>query len=126
MCFISLPHGCSVTCQMSVIVQEVLRVFIIRIACLNIDYASQLVKPIVSWISNRLSEQSVLSDVEAYKVISKNSFNVVPFGSVPPTCSLLINMFCLPLLYCRLIVYLNFSLSYWSIQMRRYFFLLLN
>lgn len=69
---------------MSVIVQEVLRVFIIRIACLNIDYASQLVKPIVSWISNRLSEQSVLSDVEAYKVISKNSFNVVPFWFCAP------------------------------------------
>lgn len=73
MCFISLSHGGSLTCQMSVIVQEVLRVFIIRIACLNIDYASQLVKPILSWISNRLSEQSVLSDVEAYKVISKNN-----------------------------------------------------
>ncbi|KAH6806170.1 hypothetical protein C2S51_031001 [Perilla frutescens var. frutescens] len=54
--------------SMSVIVQEVLRVFIIRIACLNIDYASQLVKPIVSWISHRLLEPSVLSDVEAYKV----------------------------------------------------------
>lgn len=79
MCLISSSHGCSLTCQMSVIVQEVLRVFIIRIACLNNDYASQLVKPIVSWISNRLSEQSVLSDAEAYKVISKNSFNVVPF-----------------------------------------------
>ncbi|XP_047976434.1 protein virilizer homolog isoform X3 [Salvia hispanica] len=54
--------------SISVIVQEVLRVFVIRIACLNIDYASQLVKPIVSWISHRLLEQSVLSDVDAYKV----------------------------------------------------------
>ncbi|XP_057778024.1 protein virilizer homolog isoform X2 [Salvia miltiorrhiza] len=54
--------------SMSVIVQEVLRVFIIRMACLNIDYASHLVKPIVSWISHRLLEQSVLSDVDAYKV----------------------------------------------------------
>lgn len=54
--------------SMSVIVQEVLRVFIIRIACLNIDYASQLVKPIVSWILDRLLEPSVLSDVEDYKV----------------------------------------------------------
>lgn len=75
LCVISLiSDESSATCQMSVTVQEVLRVFIIRIACLNIDYASQLVKPIVSWILDRLLEPSVLSDVEAYKVISKNGF----------------------------------------------------
>lgn len=78
-CFVScvishLSDRSFVTFQMSVIVQEMLRVFIIRIACLNIDYASQLVKPIVSWISDRLLEPSVLSDVEAYKVISKTDF----------------------------------------------------
>ncbi|KAK6147265.1 hypothetical protein DH2020_018177 [Rehmannia glutinosa] len=44
------------------------RVLVIRIACLNLDYASLLVKPIISWISHRLSEPSMLTDVDAYKV----------------------------------------------------------
>lgn len=59
---------------MSVVIQDVLRVFIIRIACLNLDYASLLVKPVMSWISHRLLEPSVLSDVDAYKVISNACF----------------------------------------------------
>ncbi|KAI3471763.1 hypothetical protein Pfo_028416 [Paulownia fortunei] len=54
--------------SMSVVIQDALRVFVIRIACLNLDYASLLVKPIISWISHRLLEPSMLSDVDAYKV----------------------------------------------------------
>ncbi|GFQ01432.1 hypothetical protein PHJA_002287100 [Phtheirospermum japonicum] len=54
--------------SMSGVIQDALRVLVVRIACLNLDYASQLVKPIISWISLRLSEPSVLSDVDAYKV----------------------------------------------------------
>lgn len=56
--------------QLSAVIQDVLRVFVIRIACLNLDYASVLMKPIISWISNRLLEPSMFSDVDAYKVIS--------------------------------------------------------
>ncbi|KAL2534543.1 embryo defective [Abeliophyllum distichum] len=51
----------------SVVIQDMLRVFVIRIANLNIDNASVLLQPIVSWISHRLSEPLTLSDVDAYK-----------------------------------------------------------
>ncbi|KAL2463984.1 embryo defective [Forsythia ovata] len=51
----------------SVVIQDMLRVFIIRIANLNIDNASVLLQPIVLWISHRLSEPLTLSDVDAYK-----------------------------------------------------------
>ncbi|KAK6131594.1 hypothetical protein DH2020_034608 [Rehmannia glutinosa] len=54
--------------SISVVIQDALRVLVIRIACLNLDYASLLVKPIISWISHRLSEPSMLTDVDAYKV----------------------------------------------------------
>ncbi|KAL0374796.1 UNVERIFIED_CONTAM: protein virilizer [Sesamum radiatum] len=54
--------------SMSVVIQDILRVFVVRIACLNLDYASVLVRPIISWISHRLLEPSMLSDVDAYKV----------------------------------------------------------
>ncbi|KAK4396587.1 protein virilizer [Sesamum angolense] len=54
--------------SMSVVIQDILRVFMVRVACLNLDYASVLVKPIISWISHRLLEPSTLSDVDAYKV----------------------------------------------------------
>ncbi|KAL6507772.1 hypothetical protein OROGR_023967 [Orobanche gracilis] len=54
--------------SMSVVIQDALRVLVIRITCLNLDYALLLVKPIISWISHCLSEPSVLSDVDAYKV----------------------------------------------------------
>ncbi|KAK4482102.1 hypothetical protein RD792_011543 [Penstemon davidsonii] len=53
--------------SMSVVIQDMLRVFIIRIACLSIDNASTLLKPIISWVSHRLSEPSTLSNVDAYK-----------------------------------------------------------
>ncbi|XP_011094238.1 uncharacterized protein LOC105173993 isoform X2 [Sesamum indicum] len=54
--------------SMSVVIQDILRVFVVRIACLNLDYASVLVRPIISWISHRLLEPTTLSDVDAYKV----------------------------------------------------------
>ncbi|KAG8376803.1 hypothetical protein BUALT_Bualt09G0101900 [Buddleja alternifolia] len=52
----------------SVVIQDMLRIFIIRIARLNLDYASVLVKHVISWISDRLSEPSMLSDVDTFKV----------------------------------------------------------
>ncbi|KAL7137266.1 hypothetical protein ABFS83_10G080600 [Erythranthe nasuta] len=58
--------NCAVS--MSVVSQDVLRVFVIRIACLNLDYAALLVKPIISWISQRVLEPSMLSDVDTFKV----------------------------------------------------------
>ncbi|KZV32655.1 hypothetical protein F511_36386 [Dorcoceras hygrometricum] len=54
--------------SMSIVVQDILRIFVVRIACLNIDNASALLKPLLSWISHRLSDPSVLFDVDAYKV----------------------------------------------------------
>ncbi|KAL6575077.1 hypothetical protein OROMI_012362 [Orobanche minor] len=54
--------------SVSVVIQDAIRVLVIRITCLNLDYALLLVKPIISWISHCLSEPSVLSDVDAYKV----------------------------------------------------------
>ncbi|KAK9290992.1 hypothetical protein L1049_009175 [Liquidambar formosana] len=50
-----------------VVIQDMLRVFIIRIACQKADDASVLVQPIISWIHDRLSEFS-LSDMDTYKL----------------------------------------------------------
>lgn len=46
-----------------------LRVFIIRIACIGGDNASVLLRPMVLWIGDRLSEKLPPSDLDAYKVI---------------------------------------------------------
>ncbi|XP_075509532.1 LOW QUALITY PROTEIN: protein virilizer homolog [Primulina tabacum] len=54
--------------SMSIVLQDILRIFIIRIACLNMDNASALLKPLLSWISHRLSDPSVVFDVDAHKV----------------------------------------------------------
>ncbi|KAI9122390.1 hypothetical protein K1719_007079 [Acacia pycnantha] len=51
-----------------VVIQDLLRVLIIRIACLNIDYASGLIKPVLSSINHHVSESSTLSDTDVYKV----------------------------------------------------------
>ncbi|XP_022842441.1 uncharacterized protein LOC111366041 isoform X1 [Olea europaea var. sylvestris] len=58
----------------SVVIQDMLRVFIVRIANLNIDNASVLLQPIISWISHHLSEPLTLSDVDAYKGFRLLSF----------------------------------------------------
>ena len=55
--------------QSLVVIQDMLRVFIIRIACQKADNASLLLQPIMSWIRMRLSESSCQTDVDAYKVI---------------------------------------------------------
>ncbi|XP_028787721.1 protein virilizer homolog [Neltuma alba] len=51
-----------------VVIQDLLRVLIIRIACLNTVYASGLIKPVLSSISHHVSESSPLSDTDVYKV----------------------------------------------------------
>ncbi|KAK8672102.1 hypothetical protein V6N13_110476 [Hibiscus sabdariffa] len=51
-----------------VVIQDMLRVFIIRIACQKAEQASKLLRPILSWIHDHSSELSSLSDMDAYKV----------------------------------------------------------
>ncbi|XP_075637615.1 protein virilizer homolog isoform X2 [Castanea sativa] len=51
-----------------VVIQDMLRVLIIRIACQNADNASLLLQPILSWIRDCVSEPSSPSDTDAYKV----------------------------------------------------------
>ncbi|PSS01624.1 Protein virilizer like [Actinidia chinensis var. chinensis] len=45
-----------------------LRVFIVRIACLNADHVCILLRPIISLIHDRISESSSLLETDAYKV----------------------------------------------------------
>lgn len=90
-------NGSFVMCQMSVAIQDILRVFVIRIACLNLDYASLLVKPIISWISHRVSEPSILSDVDTYKVCSNFSSKTY--------------LFLLPLAFIFLLILTNLCIS---------------
>lgn len=54
--------------QALVVIQDMLRVLIIRIACQNADNASLLLQPILSWIRDCVSEPSSPSDTDAYKV----------------------------------------------------------
>lgn len=54
--------------QALVVIQDMLRVLIIRIACQNADNASLLLQPILSWIRDCVSESSSPSDTDAYKV----------------------------------------------------------
>ncbi|PIN17839.1 hypothetical protein CDL12_09499 [Handroanthus impetiginosus] len=54
--------------SMSVVIQDILRVFIIRVACLNVDNASVLLKSIISWISDHISGSLIISEVDIYKV----------------------------------------------------------
>lgn len=58
--------------QALAVIQDLLRVFIIRIAGQNTDYASMLIRPVLSSIIHLVSE-SPLSDTYAYKV--KTHFN---------------------------------------------------
>ncbi|TMW91087.1 hypothetical protein EJD97_014800 [Solanum chilense] len=57
-----------------VVIQDMLRVFIIRIACIGGDNASVLLRPMVLWIGDRLSEKLPPSDLDAYKVQRLLSF----------------------------------------------------
>lgn len=51
-----------------VVIQDMLRVFIIRIACQKIEYASLLLQPILCCIRNHLSDLTSPSEIDAYKV----------------------------------------------------------
>lgn len=54
--------------QALVVIQDLLRVFVIRIACQNAKYASMLIKPALSSVIHHVSESSCPSDTDAYKV----------------------------------------------------------
>lgn len=54
--------------QALVVIQDVLRVFIVRVACQRPESASKLLRPIFSCIHDHISDVSP-SDVDAYKVI---------------------------------------------------------
>ncbi|GFZ09233.1 embryo defective 2016 [Actinidia rufa] len=51
-----------------VVIQDMLRVFIVRIACLNADHVCILLRPTISLIHDRISESSSLLETDAYKV----------------------------------------------------------
>ncbi|KAG5544923.1 hypothetical protein RHGRI_017399 [Rhododendron griersonianum] len=55
--------------QTLIVMQDMLRVFIICIACLNADHACLLLRPIISWVRDRISMLSSLPDTDAYKVL---------------------------------------------------------
>ncbi|GAU28853.1 hypothetical protein TSUD_21900 [Trifolium subterraneum] len=58
-----------------VVIQDLLRVFVTRIACQNANYASMLLQPLLSSIANHVSESSP-SDSDAYKVLRLLDFLV--------------------------------------------------
>lgn len=51
-----------------VVMQDMLRVFIIRIACQKPDSAIILLRPIISWIHDHVSETCSLADTDVFKV----------------------------------------------------------
>ncbi|XP_018621997.1 protein virilizer homolog isoform X3 [Nicotiana tomentosiformis] len=57
-----------------VVIQDMLRVFIIRIASISGDNDSVLLRPMILWIRDRLSEKFPLSDLDSYKVQQLLSF----------------------------------------------------
>lgn len=51
-----------------VVIQDLLRIFIIRMACVHADSAAILLRPMILWINEWLAESSTLTDTDAYKV----------------------------------------------------------
>ncbi|PON63125.1 Protein virilizer [Parasponia andersonii] len=51
-----------------VVIQDMLRVFIVRIGCQKPETCSVLLQPILSWISERVSDFSSLSEMDSFKV----------------------------------------------------------
>ncbi|QCE05165.1 Virilizer [Vigna unguiculata] len=58
------------------VIQDLLRVFVIRISCQNPKYASMLIKPVLSSIIHHVSESSSPSDTDAYKILRLLDFLV--------------------------------------------------
>lgn len=51
-----------------VVIQDLLRIFIIRMTCVHADSAAILLQPMILWVDEWLSESSTLTDTDAYKV----------------------------------------------------------
>ncbi|KAM7261978.1 hypothetical protein ACFE04_021055 [Oxalis oulophora] len=51
-----------------IVIQDMLRVFIVRITCQNPVNASVLVRPILLWIHAHVSDSTMLSETDTYKV----------------------------------------------------------
>ncbi|XXG70875.1 hypothetical protein AAC387_Pa07g0258 [Persea americana] len=51
-----------------VVIQDMLRVFIVRIACQKTDTAVTLLRPTMSWIQDHVSKSAHLSDTDVFKV----------------------------------------------------------
>nr|XP_043628219.1 protein virilizer homolog isoform X2 [Erigeron canadensis] len=51
-----------------VVIQDLLRIFIVRMACLHADSAAILLRPVILWVDEWLSESSTITDTDAYKV----------------------------------------------------------
>ncbi|RZC84168.1 hypothetical protein C5167_046948 [Papaver somniferum] len=51
-----------------VVIQDMLRVFIVRIACQKAESAVFLLRPIILWIEDHVSESTPLSDTDVFKV----------------------------------------------------------
>ncbi|CAL0317010.1 unnamed protein product [Lupinus luteus] len=59
-----------------VVIQDLLRVFVIRIALQNADYASMLIRPLLSSIIHLVSESCSPSETDAFKVLRLLDFLV--------------------------------------------------
>lgn len=56
--------------QALVVIQDMLRVFIVRLACQRVEHASVLLRPIFSSIREGILDQSSTIDTEAYMVFA--------------------------------------------------------
>ncbi|PKA63718.1 hypothetical protein AXF42_Ash017002 [Apostasia shenzhenica] len=50
------------------VIKDMLRVFIIRIACQKVECADVLLRPLISWIEHAISEETI-SDMDIFKVV---------------------------------------------------------
>lgn len=64
--------------QTLVVIKDLLRVFIVRVACQRPECADVLLRPLISWIDQTINE-ATLSDADIFKVIS---FQVVSFHQI--------------------------------------------
>lgn len=52
------------------VIQDMLRVFIVRIACQRVEHASILLRPIFASIREGILDESSTRETEAYKVLA--------------------------------------------------------
>ncbi|CAN6455259.1 unnamed protein product [Victoria cruziana] len=52
-----------------VVVKDLLRVLIVRVACQKLEHASTLLRPVLSWLDEHISESISLSDMDVFKML---------------------------------------------------------